>query len=379
MCWRARRASLDPTGRALVEGSDLSQGKDVIAGMTEGARARGRRQSPWDPPPSEPLEEFSFEDFWPLAKQIDGLGGEWSFSIFVARALTFHRYSFPPLFYEPLSSFDRLGLEAHLRQRLDRLAPQEGLYQSVSAAFEVFPSIFDAEDGIVPLPEEDEPSIGRHSVTILGVSDQDTLVFRNSWGGWNTTGIGYLTREYFDRYCREAWVSRDATAGPMAETAEQLLGEVGDSEFARLWLTGRRRGAQTNISGRTDLRYRWFESWSLNDEASAEVIVLELNRKVRVGTAVLIHYHNESVNLSVLSELFIWPTYRRQGYGRLLESIAVDRSKQSGSFEIAVYLWDADAVKGKEVARQFLQRTGYSVEEFASGEAVFYGKKSVAS
>lgn len=62
--------------------------------------------SPWDEPPLEPLPLLHPRDIWAAAKQIDGLGGEWSYLCFSYRALNFHLYRVAPLWFEPLRGFD---------------------------------------------------------------------------------------------------------------------------------------------------------------------------------------------------------------------------------------------------------------------------------
>lgn len=77
--------------------------------------------SPWDAPPLEPLPLLHPRDIWAAAKQIDGLGGEWSYMCFNYRALNFHLYRTAPLWFEPLRGFDELYQEAYFRALADQL------------------------------------------------------------------------------------------------------------------------------------------------------------------------------------------------------------------------------------------------------------------
>jgi len=133
--------------------------------------------NPWSPPPVMPRGRVEPQDGWPLTKQIDELGGEWTYQVFFYRAMNFHVPITPPLFYEPIYNFDRLGLEALLFQYAQGLLESTGDPGAVTLAFEVFPSFFDAEAGRVVLPAADEHPIGRQSnARILWMSvGRDTL------------------------------------------------------------------------------------------------------------------------------------------------------------------------------------------------------------
>ena len=81
-------------------------------------------------------------------------------------------------------------------------------------AVSIFPSMFDAPNGIVHMPEGDERSIGDHIVISLGYKD-DHLFFPNNWGPeWGVQGIGAYPIDYVKRYWREAWSVRGLTGPP---------------------------------------------------------------------------------------------------------------------------------------------------------------------
>jgi GNAT superfamily N-acetyltransferase len=208
---------------------------------------------------------------------------------------------------------------------------------------------------------------------VLGIKDENTLIICNSWSGWKDDPIGYLSREYFDRYGQEGSISRIWNRGPTAATAEALLRGDNAIEFRKFWRSGRRWGVNTNVGGRKDLRFKWYECWSLQEEVPAEFLVLELNGHIRVAAAVLVHHSN----VSDLSELFVWPNYRHRGYGSLLEELAEDRSRQAGAQEIGIYVWNADVMHGSDRAEGFLASRGYAMEQFEQCQAVMYGKRKI--
>jgi hypothetical protein len=78
---------------------------------------RDPRLDPRHPPPWQPLERLTFGNMWQVAKQIDELGGEWTYRVFVHRAANFNLVSLPITFYEPIESFDKLELELVLIQK----------------------------------------------------------------------------------------------------------------------------------------------------------------------------------------------------------------------------------------------------------------------
>jgi C1A family cysteine protease len=107
------------------------------------------------------------------------------------------------------------------------------------AGIDVYKGMFDAPAGVVPMPGPNENPEGGHAVCIVGYDDgsepkpswwqaivqffrrlfglKDTtpqrppgFKFKNSWGRlWGDGGYGYLTYEYMDEFCFDAWSARD--------------------------------------------------------------------------------------------------------------------------------------------------------------------------
>jgi C1A family cysteine protease len=55
-----------------------------------------------------------------------------------------------------------------------------------------------AQTGVVPMPEEDEKSLGGHAIVCVGYDDKKKVwIMRNSWGEtWGDKGYFYLPQEY---------------------------------------------------------------------------------------------------------------------------------------------------------------------------------------
>jgi hypothetical protein len=330
---------------------------------------------PTHPAPPEPLRA---PDLWVLAKQIDEFGGEWTYPIFVQRAGNFHFAGRHPTFYEPVSSFENLGLEALLQGKAFSYCPPE-TRGDVGVSIKVYPSIFDAEDGVIPIPQESERPLGQHFIAVLGVKDADTLILRNSWSGWRSEaqGICYLTREYFEQYGEEGIVARPWAFGPDADTAEQLLQCSKQPEFVRLWRRRRRSGSVTPVDARPNIALHWYGCWSLDLQSPAEVLTVRRNDQVNVATAVVVHRVDNST--SDLSELFVWPYYRRQGYGLLIENFAATRARNAGSSNIGLYLWNSDAVRGRKRGISFMRAAKYTdIDQVSGRQFVAYGRRSLA-
>lgn len=348
--------------------------------MAEESQTQDPRLDPRHAPPWQPLDRLAVGHLWQVAKQIDELGGEWTYQIFVWRICNFHLISIPLAFYEPIESFDRLALEVLLIQKAQdfELVDTAGM---AGVSLKVFPSIYDAADGVLKFPEEDEPSVGEHYMRILGLHDSDTLVVQNTWSGWTRDNLGYVSREYFDHYATEGWIYRRWDYGPSEDTADELLRTSEKSRFKELWRRKQRFGSSSAVAPNKRIKLKWFECWSLQSERPAEVLMVEFDGRIRVGVAVLVHFggYGDNPPLSSLSDIFVWPNYRRVGYGRMLERFAAERSVMAGSKEISIHVWNADAVKGKDRAVAFLQATGYdNIQEFSGSQYVLYAKRAIA-
>jgi GNAT superfamily N-acetyltransferase len=325
-------------------------------------------QNPWDPPPLTRVLTTSPRDNWALAKQIDGLGGEWTYDLFAQRAANFHMpMAVVPYFYEPVGEFHRLVLEARLQELMAIYGIPMHERGRVSVSLEYFASTLMSEDGNIELPVEQDRYMGRHSVRIVGVPGQDRVSFLTPWKGWaQGDGYGELSSEYFRAHGTAAYVSRPVSRGPLSVSeAEQLLAGPGERDFARLWRGFRPSG---RISAHGDVAFEWFSCWSLVNECPAEVLTLTLKlpdaERLRVGCAVVLYDRDRELRESEVIELFIWPPYRRRGYGTRLDEFVAHRATAAASRNVTISVWDADCVAGEDAALGFLTSRGYKVESF---------------
>lgn len=325
---------------------------------------------PWDDPPMEPLPLRYPRDIWAASKQIDGLGGEWTYQIFTYRAINFHNPSVPPLWAEPLSSFDALWQEVWFKGWAMTGGVPSPEIGSAVAAFSVFRSVFDAPSDEWPMPETDEPTIGKHTIPVIGIVDQDTLLFQHGWSDWpRNHAPGKITREYIDRFAVELWANRPAGHGPRQSTVESLARAAGQSEFAQLWRQSGRRGTE-DLPG-ADLQLRWWESYSLEENSPGEVLCLVTTRRIRVAVAMVVYAPTEATVI----DLFVWPGYRRHGYGSLLESIIADRAQLRGINHLNIIVLDADVVRSSVRASRFLTSRGYEFIEHPDEQVRIVGKR----
>lgn len=70
-----------------------------------------------------------------------------------------------------------------------------------------FNGIYNPENGIVPMPPKSKKHTGGHAIAVVAYDDNTQLLkFKNSWGDkWGDNGYGYISYEYFEKYCLDAW------------------------------------------------------------------------------------------------------------------------------------------------------------------------------
>jgi hypothetical protein len=173
-----------------------------------------------------------------LMKEIDGaprVVGTWP--IYGMRTRFFYGVKLRQEFYEPISGFDLVREQVSEALLLDAQFVPFNLLPDVLTTFWVYPSARTAPGGRLHLPTPAERNRERHAVRLIGIS-RDELVFRNSWGrGWGDRGNGYLTREYFNRYETETWVSRPATVGWTYFSNRRFQSASTEREVAAAYLT----------------------------------------------------------------------------------------------------------------------------------------------
>ncbi len=367
-------AEVAPLQEALGEPIAVDQGNEVLwqsavrvtrpqaiaIGRLAGVRAVQ--------PPLVPLVtryDFSPGEIYDLCKEIDGQPHrEGTFSLAGARVVNFLDQRRRQHFYEPAGTYDQLLEIARLNHQLREAGVPEWALATMLVSFRMFESAGEAPGGRLPLPVPGEPERGGHSVALTGGWDDDgeALQFVNSWGvGWGDRGHGWLSREYLDRYMVDTWLARDVRVGPSLLTSARLNGAVDMRAYAQSWM-------MPNPRWRVRRRHRGhghqlvlYETVSAIDHCGVEIIEVRNGFGIRLGWAHLFHLGGGQRGTSMLKELFVWPLFRRRGYGSLLERIAVDRARHWRSERLHLLFHEMDALPSVRAAgRLFGQQAGYT-------------------
>ena len=298
-------------------------------------------------------------------KQIDGYPeAEGTFPIMAQRLATFYAYHEPQIFYEPVSTYDDLLTASLLNDTLAEGGVPEKYYNELSVGFSVFKSGYTAPLGKLPLPKDDEVSRGKHIVGLTGGWDDggETLQFANSWGkSWGDNGDGWLTRHYIELHMTEAWLRRYVAVGPTWMTHQRLAGVTNNQEFAQIWMSKNhlRRVPWQHMGSEHQLVL--YETLSISG-APVEIIEIRNELGLRVGWAHLHHIPIVQPRTSLVKELYVWPTFRRQGYATKLESVARDKAVAWKSTRMQILFHEADAMpRVRSAGQTFAERSGYSL------------------
>lgn len=329
----------------------------------------------WDGSP-RPVDEPPGTYLWRLTKHVDELGGEWTYQIFVGRVLEFIRWT--PVVYFPFSSYERMTLDVAIRLRALECGVDRSRLGDISLIFEIYPSFFDACAGRVPMPEPDELSMGQHSVNVVALED-DGIVFQHSWYDWSNNGLGYMTREFIERYGTEMWVCRDWSCGPRdtASALEILAKSTAPERVRELWRLPRPRGMETRLSS-PGRRFKWHRSYVIESECPVEVLTVENETSATVAVGVLAYDLQDSGNRTCsLVDLFVWPKNRRRGYGSDLVQWAIERSRGQGYERMTACIWKSDSVTGFGRAKSFLESCKFDVVDIPGEgmQQVAYGNR----
>jgi GNAT superfamily N-acetyltransferase len=229
---------------------------------------------------------------------------------------------------------------------------------------EAFESWYKAPGGDVGMPKPGDKSIGLHCVHLTHYSDSGAILgFWNSWGsGWGKRGHGTISFEYLEMYFYEAFVTRRARFGPAAWNFASPPDDMTRQDLrGRLMLqTWRQRIRKRGLHG---------ENWVVevyetpSPTTGRRVLCAEVQNGfgLRLGWAFLRDHHGPDGHVLEITELFVWPTFRRMGIGRFLEDVAVDYAAAWGCGELHLMMNEADAVVGppRAAARLFAQALGY--------------------
>ena len=221
-----------------------------------------------------------------------------------------------------------------------------------------------APGGNVALPRAGDDSIGLHSVLLTHYADHGAILgFVNSWGPrWGDRGYGTMPFEYLERYFYEAFVLRRARFGPPAWHFASTPDTKSPREFRRrLLLDAPRERIRQRLAKGESWVIEVYETPSPTTGWPVLCFDVQNGFGLRMGWAFLRHRPMADGGILEILELFVWPTFRRMGIGRMLEDIAVRQVAIWGCAEIHLMMNEADAVIGppRAAARAFGQALGY--------------------
>jgi GNAT superfamily N-acetyltransferase len=305
-------------------------------------------------------------EIYHACKEVDGFPATpGTLLIWACRVLKFYRLNPRQFFYEPLSNYERLLDVARLNNHLhDGGAPIWAL-AGLSVTMEVFESCQNPPIGQLPLPQTGEKSRGLHCVRLTNgwKESGECLQFQNSWGsGWGDKGCGWLSRNYIDRYMTEAWLVQNVRFGLTMYKYANFMKAPDTRESKRIWMIENPRSrirVKFNSSGHQSVLYN---ALSVESDCPVDVLEIRNGRGLRICWAHLFHLPGIEPRVSVLKEFFVWPWFRRQGYGRKLEEIACEQARMWGSKKIEVYFHQADttAMSHRVAGYHFSKSCGYS-------------------
>jgi GNAT superfamily N-acetyltransferase len=297
-----------------------------------------------------------------MCKAIDGYDEENTFILTSMRVDAFHAHPSRHPYYELTTSYDDLRDALYLNWRLEEMGVPPTAWRRTSVGIPFYPSGFRASDGRLVLPAPCEPEVGGHCVGLSGWDEGgEVLTFMNTWGpDWGDEGSGSLTREYLETLMREAWIYFDARLGPTPEKNDPFISAVenGDErEAARIWSAPNRRFRVWHRHRGVRVRLVVFDTISLRDRM-VEVIEIRSRRNVLMAWA-HIHFEGGDPRTVRVKEFYVWPTFRRQGFGTLLAELVAERA--AGWSRISATIYQPDILPGfRPGVEEFVRKLGYS-------------------
>ncbi|MFC5008711.1 hypothetical protein ACFPIJ_64215 [Dactylosporangium cerinum] len=223
-------------------------------------------------------------------------------------------------FYERLPSVDEIFTGLHMWRTLSVKGVEFGNMPGYDLVTGIFPSIYDAPQGVVPMPDPNERCIGDHDVLPIDL-DGGRVYFAHHWGrDWGDNGLGSYSVEYVKRHGREAWATRQRP-GPVPQNVSRLTNLGPDSGRKELllkhpWNTPSVSGYIPLHEGKmTSVFGRWLIGATDGSIAlQALAVVNKVDKPVVVGW---MHVRGTEAGAAV-EEFFVWPTYRQRGIGTTL-------------------------------------------------------------
>jgi len=294
-------------------------------------------------------------------KEIDGYPGEGTFPLMALRTNAFYWVHQRQTYYEGLSSYDKLLEVLPVNWRLREVYTPVSLIYGIQITFHIFESIYNAPLGVVALPKPNERPRGIHAVAVWGwANNLESLRFVNSWGsGWGDKGWGTISREYLNKYLVEIWIGRNCRIGLTRYNWARLENAANNREYAKAWMLENPRYKQS-FKYRGD-RYHIYNYETISIEHYRPVFILELRNGygLRIAWLHFIKLYNPTRLL--ITELYVFPSFQRLGFGSILESWATNTAKNWNCEKVEIQFHDADAQpRVRAAGRLFGTRRGYT-------------------
>ncbi|MGA3353609.1 MAG: hypothetical protein ABSD85_10550 [Acidimicrobiales bacterium] len=227
----------------------------------------------------------------------------------------------------------------------------------------IFKSAYNAPGGVLQPPATADPFVALHHVALESY-DPVTCTFRfwNNWGsGWGDRGYGTMPLEYADEFFHEGWIYRHARWGPIPAKRAKLTAYEADHVHVRqLWSVENPRVAVClpGLDPDHNAKWQWYETMSptLDCVACFEV---RNGFGLRMGWAFV---RQVSDNTAEITELFVWPTFRRAHIGSWLEGLCHAQAAAWDVRELHLIVNETDSVVGpiRRAARHFADARSYS-------------------
>ncbi len=267
------------------------------------------------------------------------------------------------MYYESIADPSEVARQVTFREKLQWSGVPYRMLDFHQIVVEWFESSYEAPGGIIQMPTQGEKSIGLHALVIKGYDPvAETFSFWNSWGsGWGDRGYGKMSLDYVRRYYHETFVIRHARWGPSPAKLDQIKNAGdNDQEIRRLWMVENPRFGYIVRGKSRNVKVIYYDTLSPTSGVPVSCIELKTGFGLRIGWLFLRH-SSGAIKYSEVTELYVWPLYRRLDLGAGLESAAVEEARAHGSSEIRLLMNEADCVVGppRAAGREFAKACGY--------------------
>jgi hypothetical protein len=264
-------------------------------------------------------------------------------------------YRLQTMFYERLWSVDEL-LRAAGMLGGTIWAFNGGVALFLDLCLDIFPRIYDAPYGDVPMPDGSESAIGCHSVLVTAISS-DRVGFRHAWQGWRGHGAedslvqgGTFPLEYVERYFREAWAIR-LTPGPAPDSVATVdTGQLDSSATpGRSEDMNDKRWTPLGRSPELDMIGCWMEGVG---SGQPWLQCLAIARSPAGNSTIIGWLHGRIHGSAVdIEELFVWAPDRGRKIGAALAGGALYWASSRGCRQARWLELESDAVERSYSAR----------------------------